>query len=103
MLDEGYKAVRMVIHGRVQGVWYRAWTVEHATALGLDGWVRNRADGTVEALLVGREDKVEEMIRRCHLGPERAVVEKIEQFPARGITPKGFVQKPTVDVDQRRS
>ncbi|MEP6146460.1 MAG: acylphosphatase, partial [Nisaea sp.] len=42
--------IRVVISGRVQGVWYRGWTVSEASAAGLDGWVRNRSDGTVEAV-----------------------------------------------------
>ena len=102
MLEEGYIARRLIIHGRVQGVWYRAWTVENATSLGLDGWVRNRADGTVEAFLVGPETDVQDMIRRCHRGPERAHVTEIEEFPAKGITARGFTQKPTVNLEDRR-
>src|SRR3546814_4750154 len=54
--------VRVVISGRVQGVWYRAWTERQAAALGLDGWVRNRRDGTVEAVLSGDVAVVEQMI-----------------------------------------
>jgi acylphosphatase len=45
--------VRVRITGRVQGVCYRSWTVEYATSLGLSGWVRNRIDGSVEAILYG--------------------------------------------------
>ncbi|WP_321390017.1 acylphosphatase [Emcibacter sp.] len=103
MLEDGHIARRLIIHGKVQGVWYRAWTVENATELGLDGWVRNRADGTVEALLVGNAADVEEMINRCQAGPERATIAKIEQFPARGLTGKGFVKKPTVDLKDSRN
>ncbi|MBT6510918.1 MAG: acylphosphatase, partial [Rhodospirillaceae bacterium] len=47
------RKVRVCITGRVQGVWYRAWTTEEASELGLDGWVRNRRDGTVEAVFAG--------------------------------------------------
>ena len=50
-------AVRIRISGRVQGVWYRGWAVENATARGLRGWVRNRRDGKVEALLIGPADR----------------------------------------------
>lgn len=95
-LAPGHKAVRARISGRVQGVWYRKWTVQNATELGLDGWVRNRLDGTVEALFVGPEATVDEMIQRCRQGPERAEVTGIQLEPALGITPKGFTQKPTV-------
>ena len=62
-------ATRLRIHGRVQGVWFRGWTVDVATALGLRGWVRNRRDGTVEALLIGPAAAVEEMVRRVPRGP----------------------------------
>ena len=102
MLKEGHKAVRLIIEGRVQGVWFRNWAVEEAANLNLDGWVRNRADGSVEALLVGPEGQVDQMIRHCHQGPKLARVKKVKLIPAQGITPKGFVRKPTVDVAARR-
>jgi acylphosphatase len=88
-------AVRVVIHGCVQGVWFRAWTREQATALGLDGWVRNRRDGTVEALLSGDDGKVEEMIARCGEGPPRAKVTGVQRFPAVPPAETGFRQLPT--------
>ncbi|MCC7272994.1 MAG: acylphosphatase, partial [Alphaproteobacteria bacterium] len=65
-------AARLRIAGRVQGVWYRAWTVETAQALGLRGWVRNRADGSVEALLIGPAAAVDAMAARCRQGPPKA-------------------------------
>ena len=90
-------ALKLRIHGKVQGVYYRDWTVQTATALGVDGWVRNREDGTVEALVVGDEVAIRALIERCHQGPERAVVERIDEEPAQGITPRGqFGRKPTV-------
>ena len=58
------KAVRVVVKGRVQGVFFRDWTVETARSLGLAGWVRNRRDGTVEVLLSGDPDRVDEMVSR---------------------------------------
>jgi len=96
------KSVRLIITGKVQGVWYRGWTVEQATKLGLDGWVRNRADGTVEALMVGQEPQVDQMITLCWQGPKFSKVLEIDIQPAMGITAKGFVQKPTVDIDRGR-
>ena len=51
-------ARHLMIHGRVQGVWYRAWTVETARGLGLTGWVRNRTDGSVEAVIEGEDASV---------------------------------------------
>ncbi|MBB4633729.1 acylphosphatase [Sphingosinicella soli] len=89
-------ARRLRIHGRVQGVWYRAWTLETAQRLGLDGWVRNRIDGTVEALAVGAPDAVDKLITACHAGPPAAKVERVEVEAAEGIVPRGFTKKPTV-------
>lgn len=71
--------------------------------LGLGGWVRNRADGDVEALLVGPETQVDLMIKQCWKGPGMANVSHIEVQSALGIAPKGFTQKPTVDIEKRRN
>ncbi|GEO80544.1 acylphosphatase [Pararhodospirillum oryzae] len=90
------KTVRASILGRVQGVWYRGWTVETATKLGLDGWVRNRADGSVEALFHGADDQVEAMIRACHQGPPAARVDAVLIEPASAPDRAGFRQLPTV-------
>ena len=76
------KALRLTIHGRVQGVFYRDWTVETARSLGLDGWVRNEPDGTVAAHLEGAAEAVEEMVARMHAGPPAAKVERIERCSA---------------------
>lgn len=92
----GQKAVKVRISGVVQGVYYRGWTVEAATSRGLDGWVRNRIDGTVEALFAGHETGVDEMIRLCHEGPPAARVTAVKVDPAQGVVAKGFNQKPTV-------
>ncbi len=102
MLDDGHKAVRLIISGRVQGVWYRGWAVKQANILKLDGWVRNRADGSVESLLVGPENLVDDMIEKCWQGPKLAKVGHIDIQAAMGITPKGFTQKPTVDIEKRQ-
>ena len=66
------------IHGRVQGVCYRVWTMEEARRRGLKGWVRNHQDGTVEVLLAGVKDKITDMIAACRLGPSAANVVEIE-------------------------
>ncbi|MCC2110797.1 MAG: acylphosphatase [Hyphomicrobiales bacterium] len=76
------KSVHVVIRGRVQGVAYRAWTRRNAAALELSGWVRNRADGTVEAVFSGPEATVEEMIAACRRGPMGARVVAIDQRDA---------------------
>jgi acylphosphatase len=65
----GTRSVRLRIAGRVQGVGYRAWAIRQASALGLRGWVRNRGDGSVEALLIGDDDTVGRMIEACRQGP----------------------------------
>lgn len=96
MTELDRRAVRLRVSGRVQGVWFRGWTVDQARTLGIDGWVRNRLDGTVEILAVGGDAAVETLIRACRIGPPAARVEGVEVTPARGITPKGFIQKPTV-------
>lgn len=89
-------AKRIRVHGRVQGVWFRDWTIGQAQALGLDGWVRNRIDGTVEVLAKGPADTVEALIAACHDGPPRAEVERVEIEDTPGIVAAGFVRKPTV-------
>lgn len=88
-------SLRLRIKGQVQGVWYRGWLVEEATAHGVDGWVRNRTDGTVEALLAGDEAAVRSLIERCHEGPQLARVDAIEENPANETPAPGFVQLPT--------
>jgi len=75
-------ATHLILHGRVQGVFYRDWTVETARGLGLTGWVRNRPDGTVEAQLEGDEAGVAQMIEAMHEGPPRAQIDRIEQREA---------------------
>ncbi|XP_028776082.1 uncharacterized protein LOC114732869 [Neltuma alba] len=90
------KTDRVVIKGRVQGVWYRNWTIENATQLGLKGWVRNRKDGSVEALLSGSPEVVQEMEQRCRRGPPHAVVTGLEIFPSQDDPGTGFECKPTV-------
>lgn len=90
------KAVRARIHGKVQGVWYRGWVQTKAQRLGLYGWVRNREDGTVEALLCGAPHVVDRMLALCMRGPETARVDRIETEPAKGIAANRFEVKPTV-------
>ena len=83
-------AKRLVISGRVQGVGYRAWMIDKAAALGLSGWVRNRADGAVEALIAGDVAAVEEMSRLCRRGPRMARVVSIEEDLAEPPEEPGF-------------
>lgn len=88
--------VRVEIKGRVQGVFYRNWTIENARELGLNGWVRNRRDGSVEALFSGSPDKVDEMQQRCRRGPPDAMVTSLDSFPSDDNPASGFERKPTV-------
>jgi acylphosphatase len=88
-------AVTVRIRGRVQGVWFRAWTVEEASLRRLRGWVRNRRDGSVEALFSGPAGVVDEMIRACWKGPPSASVEAVEVTPAEAHPGTGFVTRPT--------
>jgi len=76
-------AIRQVtMRGRVQGVGYRYWVEQQARAHGLDGWVRNRRDGSVEALFAGSADVVSGMIALCRRGPASARVDAVEDEPA---------------------
>jgi acylphosphatase len=68
----------VTIRGRVQGVGYRAWGEHEAVARGLEGWVRNRRDGSVEAVFVGPEDVVTGMIAACRRGPFSARVDAVQ-------------------------
>jgi acylphosphatase len=73
-------AIRQVtIRGRVQGVGYRAWVDHQASLRHLEGWVRNRRDGSVEALFAGPEDVVAAMIAACRRGPSSARVEAVQE------------------------
>lgn len=77
MTNAGPIIRRVVIRGRVQGVGYRAWTEREAILRGLEGWVRNRRDGSVEALFAGPELVVGAMIGACRKGPALARVDDI--------------------------
>ncbi|ABC23451.1 acylphosphatase [Rhodospirillum rubrum] len=90
------KTLLVRISGKVQGVWYRGWTVETAKGLGLAGWVRNRADGTVEALFHGPEAAVEAMLIACRGGPPSARVDDLRVTPVAAPDQPGFSQKPSL-------
>jgi acylphosphatase len=68
----------VIIHGLVQGVWFRASTKEVALKLGVRGWVKNLPDGSVEALFEGEKKKVEEIVGWCRQGPAGSRVEKVD-------------------------
>jgi acylphosphatase len=87
---------RLTITGRVQGVGYRDWAIATGRGLGLAGWVRNRTDGSVEALIVGDDEAVGEMINACRRGPTIARVDAVDVEPVDlDVLPQGFTQLPT--------
>ena len=88
--NEKTRTVSVRIEGRVQGVYYRAWTDRTARELGLDGTVRNANDGSVEAVFSGPADKVGEMLRLCADGPPDARVTKVTVIQEGGSAPRGF-------------
>lgn len=69
---------RIVVTGRVQGVGYRAWLTRLALTGGVAGWVRNRSDGSVEAVLAGTPDAVARLCEACPRGPHNAVVRSVD-------------------------
>ena len=87
---------RIRIFGIVQGVFFRAWTMQQAQSLGLKGWVRNRRDGTVEVEAWGEAKAVDALIERCRQGPSRAVVERLAVEEIEGEAPAGFRAAPTL-------
>ncbi|RWM20789.1 MAG: acylphosphatase [Mesorhizobium sp.] len=76
-MEDGRKAVRVRLSGRVQGVSFRVWTRTEAERLGLSGWVRNEDDGSVTALIVGAEGAVSTMMNRFWKGPTGASVSSV--------------------------
>jgi acylphosphatase len=90
------RAVRLRIRGRVQAVGYRAWAIEAAETLGLRGWVRNRLDGSVEALVIGAEEAVAAMIEAARQGPPAARVASVEVAQAEDDGSRRFTPRPTV-------
>ena len=90
------KIIRALISGRVQGVWYRGWTVQEAQKADLSGWVRNHANGNVEALFAGLEESVDAMVEACRQGPPSANVTDVVVEQHEGPLIPGFKQLPTV-------
>ena len=89
------KTVRLRVAGRVQGVGYRAWAARLASELGLRGWVRNRADGTVEVLATGPDEAVAAMIGAARRGPLAAQVSEVRVSDAEDDGSFGFAARPT--------
>ena len=79
------RIVRIEVRGRVQGVGFRAFVEEQASARSLDGWVRNRRDGSVEAVAAGSSKAVEALIEAVRVGPPGARVDALEVHPAAAV------------------
>jgi acylphosphatase len=90
------KALHVIVEGRVQGVGYRAFVEREARARGLKGWVRNRSDGSVEAVFSGEEEDVQSMIVACHRGPRLSLVRAVKAADHPPGEWKGFEVWPTV-------
>ena len=90
------RTVQVRIEGRVQGVGYRAWTEQVASELGLSGWVRNRRDGTVEAVFQGDPALVSDVLARCETGPSDARVSRVTVTGEGVGSFHGFDVRPTV-------
>lgn len=88
-------ARRLNIRGRVQGVFYRGWTVETAQSLGLTGWVRNLSSGEVEIFAQGPPDRVALLIESCSRGPAAARVDEVMVEEAAPAALQGFTTRPT--------
>ena len=89
------EAMRLIIEGRVQGVGYRWWAVREATALGLDGWVRNRRDGKVELFAIGEKGALQRLAELCHEGPAGARVLRVDRAAAADDGSQGFEERET--------
>ena len=88
--QQARRTVTVKVEGRVQGVYYRAWTYETAQSLGLDGTVRNMSDGSVEAVFSGPEATVADLLKRCENGPPDARVTKVTILKEGGSVAPGF-------------
>jgi len=81
---------RVVVHGFVQGVFFRDSVRRHAVSAGVGGWVRNNRDGTVEAVFEGEADAVEHLVALCHQGPRGARVDRVDVAPEEPERITGF-------------
>ncbi|HTW34804.1 MAG TPA: acylphosphatase [Rhizomicrobium sp.] len=94
--DDDITSLRLKVEGFVQAVGFRNFIIEKARALNLDGWVRNRSDGTVEALVSGSTKSVEALVGACTQGPAGSKVTSIDLHKAEPPEEKGFHRRPSV-------
>jgi len=88
------KRIHLIIHGIVQGVNFRFSTRQKALSLGLKGWVRNKKDGSVEAVAEGSEEAISEFVKWCSIGPEMANVTKVQ---IKEVTASSMLGKFTIE------
>jgi len=88
--DEIRERCRVIVHGRVQGVWFRGAMEAEARRIGVDGWIRNLPNGTVEAVFEGTHAAVEAAVRFCEQGPSYARVLRVERFEEAPQALRGF-------------
>jgi acylphosphatase len=94
--DDDVTTLRLRIEGSVQGIGYRFFAVDEARKLGLDGWIRNRSDGSVEALVSGPTKAVEAFVATCMRGPPGARVSNVDMHTADPPAERGFRTRATV-------
>jgi acylphosphatase len=96
MSEDDFTHLRLRIEGFVQAVGYRNFVIVEANKLGVDGWVRNRADGTVEALVSGPNAAVETLVGLCMKGPPGSTVKNVELHKAEAPNERGFRRRPSL-------
>jgi len=96
MADDEITSLRLRIEGFVQSVGYRNFAIEEARKLALDGWIRNRSDGTVEALVSGSTKSVEAFVSACARGPAGAKITSIDLHNSEPPAEKGFHRRPSM-------
>jgi acylphosphatase len=94
--DNDLTSLRLVIEGFVQAVGYRHFAIEEARKLGLNGWIRNRSNGTVEALASGTTQAVEAFVGACMRGPPGSTIKNIDLHKAEPPTERGFHRRPSL-------
>ena len=90
------RSVRLTITGRVQGVGYRIWAERTAASFGIRGWVRNRADGSVELQAIGDDQAIVTLIEACRVGPRAAAVTDVAVAESENDGSQGFGARPTI-------